>query len=248
MESLILISCFILLGVTGFYIWTVQSLLKQLQQEHETYKTILDKQIKITSMPHLHCDMQYDVTTNTVKLETFNIGSTPAYDVLINIIGSYTAESLDIPSLMRTVIQPRYRKYPLEVDKVGYYGIRSSARTPMLPFQRRLVLPLPLPLRPVDVYVLLQFREVLGWNYTQAYCFSDIDETGKYRANILEPVGLHPLERLHLHDLDDVDTTTLDKSVPYQIVDFIDLWNHSISHRFTTLYVEGHGMPEVQSA
>lgn len=249
MESLILVACLALAGTAGFYAWTAQKLLKQFQQDNDIYKSIIDKQLKITSMPHLYCDMRYDIATNAVKIDAYNIGSTPAYDVLVNIIGSYTEDNLDIPNLMRTVVQPRYRKYPLQVDKVGYYGIRSSARTPMLPFQKRLAISLNLPMRPVDVYVLVQFREVLGWNYCQAYCFSDIDEDGKYRANILEPIGLQPHDRLHIHDLDDVDVTTLDKTIPYQVVDFIDLWNHSIAQRFTTLYSEGATHPqEVQNA
>lgn len=244
MESLILIAVLILAGVTGFYAWTVQALLKQFQQEHEAYKSILDKQLKITSMPHLYCDMRYDVATNVAKIDVYNVGNTPAYDVLVNIIGSYTEESMDIPTLMRTVVHPPYRKYPLEVDKVGYYGIRSSSRTPTLPFQKRLVISLNLPIRPVDVYVLVQFREVLGWNYGQAYCFSDIDESGQYRANILEPMGLQPLERLHIYDLDDVDISAVEKAIPYQIVDFVDLWNHSISQRLTILHADSSAQPQ----
>lgn len=249
MELLLLVANFILLVITGFYAWFTFTLVKQGQQENSVYKSALEKQLKLSSMPHVYCDMQYDVAANSAQLEVYNVGTVPAYDMLVSIIGSYTEESLDIPSLMRSFIQPRYRKYPLQVDKVGYYGIRSVVRTPMLPAQQKLAIALSLPIRPVDVYVFIQFREVLGWNYDQVYCFSDLDDYGKYRANILEPLSFEPIDRLHLYDLDDVNPTTLDKSLPYQVVDFLDLWNHSLSHRLTTLYADANPQaPGTQNA
>lgn len=238
MEPLILISNLILLVITGFYAWFTYRTLKQVQQENSVYKNALDRQLKISAFPHLYCDMQGGFQENAGQLELFNVGSIPAYDVHLSMIGAYTEESMDITSFMRNHVQPRYRKYPLQVDKVGYYGIRASMRCPILPFQKKLAIATMLPLKPVDIYALIQYRDILGGNYYQVYCFSDLDEKGNYRANILEPKGFEPLERLHFYDMDDANISIADKSLPYYVSDFVDLWNHSLSFRMMTLHSE----------
>ncbi|NJN56851.1 MAG: hypothetical protein HC879_04830 [Leptolyngbyaceae cyanobacterium SL_5_9] len=236
MEPFVLAGIAILLVITGFYAWFTHRILRELRQENSLYKTAIEKQLKISAFPHLYCDMQCDIHENGVKLEIYNVGNVPAYDLHISAIGAYTEEGVDIATFLRNYVQPRYRKYPLQSDKVGYYGIRSSIRCPMLPFQKRLAIALGLPVRPVDIYVMIQYREILGGNYYQVYCFSDLDEKGNYRANILEPQGFEPIERFHFYDLDDANFSTADKSLPYYVSDFIDLWNHSLSYRLTVLY------------
>lgn len=238
MESLLLIASIILLVITGFYAWFTYQILRETRQENNLYKTIIEKQLRLSTFPHIYCDMQALPQGNGLKLELFNVGNVPAYDIQISSIGAYTEENIDIPTFMRMFIQPRYRKYPLQVDKVGYYGIRSSVRCPMLPYQQRLAVPLNLPVAPVDIYVLIQYREILGNNYYQVYCFSAIDEAGNYRANILEPSKVESLERFHFHEMDDANLPANEKSLPYYVRDFIDLWNHSLSYRLTILSSE----------
>ncbi|MFK8183221.1 MAG: hypothetical protein AB8B99_07585 [Phormidesmis sp.] len=190
-------------------------------------------------------------TTNgtTLALEVFNISNVPAYDVHVSLIGAYTEEGIGIATFMRTHVQPRHRKYPLQSDKVGYYGVRNAVRLSLLPTQQKIVLSLPFPIQPVDVYTLVQYRELSGQNYYQVCCFSAIDESGAYRANILEPSNIQSMERLHLFDIEDftlpetlrLETTTAGttgaetsnskEELPYYLADFIDLWNHSISSR-----------------
>lgn len=183
------------------------------------------------------------VATTDLALEVFNISNVPAYDVHVSIIGAYTEEGLGIATFLRTYVQTRHRKYPLQPDKVGYYGVRNALRLSLLPTQQKIVLSLPFPIRPVDVYTLVQYRELSGTNYYQVCCFSAIDESGVYRANILEPAEIQTMERLHLFDLEDfapplgvvegklesIDSPKED--LPYYLADFIDLWNHSISSR-----------------
>jgi hypothetical protein len=238
MEFFLLASCVILLITTGFYAWFSHKTLKHIQAENNAYKFVLERQLKISAFPHLYCDMQGGFQSNGVKLELLNIGSIPAYDIHLSVIGAYTEESMDIPNFMRNFVQPRFRKYPLQVDKVGYYGVRSSVRCPLLPFQKKVVIALSFPLCPVDIYALIQYREILGGNYYQVYCFSDLDEQGNYRANILEPAAFEPLERLHFYDMDDAGVSIADKSLPYYVSDFVDLWNHALSHRMMTVYSE----------
>ncbi len=238
MEPVVLIGLLILLVITGFYAWSSYQTLQEIRQENNLYKQVIERQLKISAFPHLHCDMQCDRQTNSIKLEVYNIGNIPAYDLHMSVIGAYSEENLDIPTFMKTYVQTRYRKYPLQVDKVGYYGIRSSTRCPVLPFQKQWAIALSLPVSPVDIYALIQYREILGGNYYQVYCFSDLDDQGNYRANILEPQGLEPLERFHFHDVDDANFSATGKALPYYVGDFIDLWNHSLSYRFTVLHPE----------
>ncbi|MGP1371594.1 MAG: hypothetical protein ACTS3T_02105 [Almyronema sp.] len=234
MTSLVLLSNLILVGLTGFYAWFVLRLLQQLQQEQTQYRETLTQQLQLTTLPYLHWDLRTQADAESLLLDLFNIGNVPTYDILVGTIAAYNEETLDIPTFMRTCIQPRHRKYPLQADKVGYYGIRTSLRLSLLPAQKQVTLPLALQLRPVDIYVLIQYRELLGNNYYQLCCFSDIDESGLYRANLLEPGRPVAMPRIHFHDLNAVEgVEATDEADAYFLRDFIELWNHSLPHRLT---------------
>lgn len=251
MEPILIISNLILVGLTGTYAWLTNKNIKLLRQEGNYYRNVVEKQLRLTALPHLYWDLQPTEPTSgkptlgkptagkkggsNLSLEVFNISNVPAYDVHVSLIGAYTEEGLGIATFMRTHVQPRHRKYPLQSDKVGYYGVRNAVRLSLLPTQQKIVLSLPFPIQPADVYTLVQYRELSGENYYQVCCFSAIDESGAYRANILEPSEIQTMERLHLFDLEDYalpekreDTA---ESLPYYLIDFLDLWNHSISSR-----------------
>lgn len=246
MEPILIISNLILVGLTGTYAWLTNKNIKLLQQEGNYYRNVVEKQLRLTALPHLYWDLQPTEPAegkppvgqkgqSNLSLEVFNISNVPAYDVHVSLIGAYTEEGLGIATFMRTHVQPRHRKYPLQSDKVGYYGVRNAVRLSLLPTQQKIVLSLPFPIQPADVYTLVQYRELSGENYYQVCCFSAIDESGAYRANILEPSEIQTMERLHLFDLEDYalpekreDTA---ESLPYYLIDFLDLWNHSISSR-----------------
>lgn len=274
MEPILIISNLVLIGLTGTYAWLTNKSVKQLQKEGEYYRGIVEKQLRFTALPHLYWDLRpVDGTpeidsghgllpdrngepasggSNSLALEVFNISNVPAYDVHVSLIGAYTEESMGIATFLRTHVQSRHRKYPLQSDKVGYYGVRNAVRLSLLPTQQKIVLSLPFPVQPVDVYTLVQYRELSGNNYYQVCCFSAIDDSGAYRANILEPSEIQTMERLHLFDLEDFvlpESTHLEGSIdakgdlPYYLADFIDLWNHSISSR---LIVDTPTPPEAE--
>jgi hypothetical protein len=274
MEPILIISNLVLIGLTGTYAWLTNKSVKQLQQEGAYYRSVVEKQLKFTALPHLYWDLrpmeepslgpangfsnslssalpngsadhnQHDFADGLatgsatratgLALEVFNISNVPAYDVHVSLIGAYTEEGMGIATFMRTYVQPRHRKYPLQPDKVGYYGVRNALRLSLLPTQQKIVLSLPFPAQPVDVYTLVQYRELSGESYYQVCCFSAVDEAGTYRANILEPAEIQSMERLHLFDLEDFtlpDKNDPKEDFPYYLADFIDLWNHSISSR-----------------
>lgn len=236
MEPILIITNLVLVGLTGTYAWLANKNIKQIQQESTYYRSVLEKQLRLTALPHLYWDLRpAEDSSSGLALEVFNISNVPAYDVHVSLIGAYTEEGLGIATFMRTYVQPTHRKYPLQPDKVGYYGVRNAVRLSLLPTQQKIVLALPFPLQPVDVYTLVQYRELSGENYYQVCCFSAIDESGTYRANIIEPSESQAIERLHLFDLEDLsppEETSEPKAIlPYYLADFIDLWNHAISSR-----------------
>jgi hypothetical protein len=233
MEILLIISNLILVALTGFYGWFTYEMLRRTQRDNHLYREAIAKQLRLTTMPYLYCDLRYDFQTQQMVLGLYNIGTAPAYDLHISSIGAFNEEALDVPGFMRNYVQPRYRKYPLQVDKVGYYGVRSLNRVACLSAQKQLAIALAFPIRPVDIYVLVQYRELLGDHYYQLYCFSDLNEQGDYKANILEPQTPQTIERLHLYDLEDASLPT-SQPLPYHLNDFVDLWNHSLSVRLTS--------------
>ncbi len=234
MEPILIISNLILVGLTGTYAWLSNKNIKQLQEDSTYYRGVVERQLKLTALPHLYWDLRPAEDKSGLELEVFNISNVPAYDVHVSLIGAYTEEGLGIATFLRSHVQSRHRKYPLQPDKVGYYGVRNAVRLSLLPTQQKIVLSLPFPVRPVDVYTLVQYRELSGENYYQVCCFSAIDESGAYRANILEPTEIQTMTRLHLFDLEDFtlpETETDGEDLPYYLADFVDLWNHSISSR-----------------
>ncbi|MGG6297189.1 hypothetical protein ACQ4M4_22580 [Leptolyngbya sp. AN02str] len=235
METFIVIGGLILLAITSFYAWFSYRILKEIRQENSLYRNLIERQLRAASQPHLYCDMQ-SISGQGSKLEIYNIGSVPTYDLHVNMIGAYTEETIDIPTFLRTFVQPRFRKYPLQADKVGYFGVRSSAHHALLSPQKRLDIALMLPTNPVDIYALVQYRDVSSNNYFQVYCFSDIDEKGIYRANLSEPNKPEILERLHFYDMDDAKITNPEKPLPFALRDFVELWNHSLSYQLMSLY------------
>jgi len=249
MEAILIISNLVLVGLTGTYAWLTNKNAKLLRQESNYYRNVVEKQLRLTALPHLYWDLQPTEGIegkSNLSLEVFNISNVPAYDVHVSLIGAYTEEALGIATFMRTHVQPRHRKYPLQSDKVGYYGVRNAVRLSLLPTQQKIILSLPFPIQPADVYTLVQYRELSGENYYQVCCFSAIDESGAYRANILEPSEIQTMERLHLFDLEDYTLPekkedTEDSLLPYYLIDFLDLWNHAISSR---LILDAPALPE----
>ena len=235
MEPILIISNLMLVGLTGAYAWFTHKNVKQHQQQSEYYRGVIERQLRLTALPHLYWDLRPATGGDGLTIEAFNISNAPAYDVHVSMIGAYTEEGLGIATFMRTHVQPRHRKYPLQPDKVGYYGVRNAVRLSLLPTQQKIVLSLPFPLQPVDVYTLVQYRDLSGANYYQVCCFSAVDESGTYRANILEPAEIQTMARLHLFDLEDFalpeEPAEAASDLPYYLADFIDLWNHSISSR-----------------
>ncbi len=156
MEPILIISNLILVGLTGTYAWLSNKNIKQLQAESTYYRGVVERQLRLTALPHLYWDLRPAEDENKLALEVFNISNVPAYDVHVSLIGAYTEEGLGIATFLRSHVQPRHRKYPLQPDKVGYYGVRNALRLSLLPTQQKVVLSLPFPVQPVDVYTLVQ--------------------------------------------------------------------------------------------
>jgi hypothetical protein len=243
METTLLIGALILLSMIGLQAWFSYRILREVRQESSFYRHALERQLRLASSPHLHCDIQPNADAVGMHLGLYNIGNSPAYDLHIDLIAAYAVDGMDITTFMRTFVQPRFRKYPLQPDKVGYYGIRHSLRQPLIPYQKRLEFPLKLVANPADVYVLLQYREVAGNNYHQVYCFSEVNERGLYRMNLIEPSRAELIERLHFSEGDDAKISAQEKSLPFALKAFLDLWNHSIAYRFTILEPEDGSVP-----
>ncbi|NEP54706.1 MAG: hypothetical protein F6K65_40330 [Moorea sp. SIO3C2] len=234
MASLLVLTNLLLATLTGTYVWLSLRNLRQLQQDNHYYRSIVDKQLQLTTLPHLYWDLRENEQSALV-MDLFNISGIPAYDIHLSMIGAYTETSLDITTFLRTHVQPRYRKSPLPTDKVGYYGIRNSVRLSLLPAQQTITVTLPFPTTPIDIYTLVQYRDLAGDNYYQLCCFSGMD-AGEYRANGLEPKSADLIERLHLFEPDGY--TLAEMHVSYYLRDFVDLWNHSISSRLLMTSVE----------
>ncbi|MEO1590110.1 MAG: hypothetical protein AAFU71_02335 [Cyanobacteria bacterium J06632_22] len=232
MTALLVLTNLLLAMLTGTYAWLTLRHLKQLQYESDDYRAVIERQLRLTTFPHLYWDLRVVEADQRPVLDLFNISGIPAYDMHVSLIGAYTEATLETSAFLRTHVQPRHRKYPLQADAVGYYGVRQSVRLSLLPAQQKITLELPFPDHPVDIYTLVQYRDLSGENYYQVCCFSALDEAKTYRANVIEPKTGALMMRLHLFDPEDYALPEPpEEAWPYYVKDFVDLWNHALSSR-----------------
>ncbi len=246
MTALLVLTNLLLAVLTGTYAWLTHRQLRQLQYDSDDYRGVIERQLRLTTFPHLYWDLRVVEADQRPVIDIFNISGIPAYDVHVSLIGAYTEATLDVATFLRTYVQPRHRKYPLQADPVGYYGVRQSVRLSLLPAQQKITLELPFPAHPVDIYTLVQYRDLSGENYYQVCCFSALDDAKSYRANVIEPKTGALMSRQHLFDPEDYVLPELADGAaawPYYVKDFIDLWNHALSNRLLLSAPAGAEVP-----
>lgn len=58
MEPILIISNLLLVGLTGTYAWLTNKNIKRIQQESAYYRDVVEKQLRLTALPHLYWDLQ----------------------------------------------------------------------------------------------------------------------------------------------------------------------------------------------
>ncbi|WP_437673207.1 hypothetical protein [Sorangium sp. So ce131] len=141
-------------------------------------------------------------------LNIANVGNVPAFDFEIYIACVFSSKKEHLAQL-RKYIRPGFVS---DFDKVrftedGFYGIRDQVHYPMVPPRRQRslsVVSTDLPIWPVGIHTLVQFRDVQGHNYSQVYYFEHTlqDETHVFRLVELNPPTPLAHSRIHVESSD----------------------------------------------
>jgi len=227
-DILISFSSVFLAILTGIYVLLTYKLLKENKKSNE-------QQFRILTFPHLYCEIKKK--GDKCMLVTYNVGNVPVYDVDILVVGVYSEEDIDIQTFMNTYVRTEYRNYNLQPHEERFYGIYDHICYLFFPTKKKIIGELNFCLRPDSVYILLQYRGILGINYSQVYWFFEDLEGNIYKLGGLDPEIITSSPRVTV----DADLGSLDLIAPRPLKTlngnplpkhvkekFLDVWIHSI--------------------
>lgn len=224
LDFLIPLSSVILAILTGIYVLLTHKLLRENRQANE-------QQSRILTLPHLCCNV--NEKKDKLMLTIRNIGNVPACDIDILAVAVYFEENIDIPTFMADYVRTKYRNYALRTDKEGKYGVYDHMVYAFFPFKKKIVTELSFPVCPEQTLTLLQYRSVLGVNYSSVYWFYKSEE-GIYKLGALDPNIITPSPRVNYDEnsvLKTIDKCPIPKHIKES--DFLNTWNHSIPPGYT---------------
>ncbi|MDQ5824299.1 MAG: hypothetical protein M3441_08815 [Chloroflexota bacterium] len=184
-EWLTLIVNTLLAVLTGVYVIVTYALVKESRRANDLNRSVTEKQLRLLTLPQLFCELTNDTRNGKTSLIISNVGNVPAFDIDIYALGAYHEDDMDIPTFMLSYAPPKYRKEPLNANDEGFYHVRDHIIYYLFPLRKRITVELLMPTVPHFMYILLQYKELLGANYVQVYYFGMGD--GTYRLVKLAP-------------------------------------------------------------
>ncbi len=250
----------ILLTVLNVYL-----LYKAVQEDKKTRKQtkiLTEKQLRLSVLPYLYCRVKK--TKERLKLTIHNIGTVPAYDIDVLVLGLYHVDDMGIEKFCSEFIKSDYKGYNLRPDKEGFYCVYDRLCYPVFPHSRKATSSLGFPGIPQTVYIFLQWRDVSGINYSQVYwLFEEFISSNEdrhpidYKIGSLEPKSVRSFPRVELdvgldwegpkkEGMETVLTKLVSESgvIPNHVEELVGMWEHSIpcGYTKTTFYgVEDRG-------
>ena len=235
-----------LVVVTAIYVVLTKRILLEYKKANEINTEAIKKQFRLQTMPHVYAELKYS-TPDVVVFYVYNVGKMPAFDLDIYILGVYSEEDLSISSFKEKYMRGSYKKIHLQADDEGLYSVSDRIVCSLLPTSKRLKAELSFPTQSVSIEVLVQYREVMGDNFSQLYWFHFSDREGRYVIGSIEPKTIEPCNRIEmkLPEKEDVEA----KNVPLEMIgvgkmsngfkDFLVRWKDSVSSGLTTAPFRG---------
>jgi hypothetical protein len=222
--------------ITGIYVYLTYKLLRESRKANEVNSSALERQFRISTLPHLYCDIK--VSDSTV-LQILNVGKNPAVDVDVMTIGVIGEDELGVATLKKDYVSKGFQDLAPTPDEEGLYGISDRVVYSVFPFGKKVEVAKYFPITPSSIWVLLQYRDIFGINYSQLYWFTlSPFSKGKtfYVLSSIAPKKLESSERVDLIIEEVADMVAGSRlgvrggaGLPEHVKeDFLGLWSHSI--------------------
>lgn len=226
----------ILTVLTWRQVRLTNEMLRESRNTFDLEREVADKQFRVQTIPHLYCGVVR--SPQETQLALFNVGSVPAYDVEVLAVGVQDESTMSARTFVQTQLREDMRDVvSLEADEEGSYGVYDRLTYSVFPSAKKVIAPLRFSIPPGTCYVLLQYRSMLGENFSQVYWFYEDYEsaTGAFRLADVTPDVIAPAARVIL-DIDSGSGRTLksDGDLPAHVADSLaKLLHHCIPAGYT---------------
>lgn len=186
----------LLVILTAVYVVLTHRLTVQAKEASKDNIALQNQHARISFFPKLSC--RVDQIGQKLVLKISNPCDHPAYDVEVFAVLGYDEESIDVPTFAVKYLHEKFRQHRVEPTADGFYGVVNFMAYADFPGRRRIEVPLDTPIIPNNFHLLIQFRDLIGYNYAQTYWFFSDGENGarNYKLGALTPIIPTPIPRI----------------------------------------------------
>lgn len=191
-----------LVVLTGAYVFLTHRLIMHTRAANQENIAIQTLHARLAYFPKLSC--RITEFGDHIILTVSNPCDHPAYDVDVFVVLSYNQEDVDLPTFSVNHLSDEGRRLRIDPTDEGFFGVYSVVAYADFPGRKRVEAVLDTPIVPDFVHVLIQFRDVIGYNYAQTYWFfSDAPrDPHTYKLGSLTPAVPAPIPRITRHSSD----------------------------------------------
>lgn len=182
----------ILVLITGIYAWLTYGVVHEARRANSLQEETSRKQFRLQSYPKLF--MGVSGTEDGMQLRIMNVGENPALDVEAYVVGWYHEDELSLENLFARHGREG-KPADISVNEEGFYGLMDPFVYSVFPPRKQVVADVRFPVLTGNVHVIMQFRDVLGENYSSYYWFTE-EGREEYVLQSVKPTEIKVSPRL----------------------------------------------------
>lgn len=233
MEVVTIVTSVLLAILTAVYVVITKRLLDASVEANAQNKDLFRDNQRLQVYPHVSCHV--DNTHGRLRFVLQNHGDSAAGDIDVLIVGTYSEGDLPLEEFCeRYVAGKQDIKRGITSTDEGFYGIFHHYVYCSAPPHRQVNAALDFPVEPDTLYILLQFRDVLGNNYYRIYwMFRESLENDRLKIGAIDPRRARTWSRVdyEVKDHSVLLKTSSGEPLPPECKasGFKQIWDHSIS-------------------
>lgn len=198
MEILTIISNILLASLTAAYVVITKKLLDAAVVSNQQSRSLNIENQRIQLFPHISCHASN--TDGDIGYSIQNNSDNAASDVDLIIIGIYHTDDYDLKSFINDYGDIAYiNDLNINSTEEGFFGVCHRHIYYAVPPHKQVDCNLYFPVEPDSLYILLQFRDVLGNNYFRVYwLMKDSYEDKRLKIGGIEPNRIKTWARIDI--------------------------------------------------
>ena len=205
--------------LTGAYVFLTHRLIAHTKEANRENIAIQTLQARLAYFPKLSCRIVE--LGGRIVVTISNPCDHPAYDVEVFAIHSYDQDDVDVPTFSVNFLKEEGRKLRVDPTDEGFYGVFDVMAYADFPGRKKVEVVLNTPIVPPYFHILIQFKDIIGYNYAQTYWFfSDTpDDPHDYKLGAMNPAVPTPIPRI---DRDPNSFSTFVMKDKSKVEDYVD--------------------------